>query len=914
MFHRLADATYFGGPLLAGFDKLNDPTGGGSGTGIATPSDTGAKSGGTYDGVYFVAAGETANSFNVNRGMRALAENTDFLDDLMRRDIAVTVRDSVSAGHGGSSTHDLDGSTDNIYVGSSALGAPPLIELFSVTDPNDEAPIFVSGQKVVVTSISPDNRGVGAGFDNTNPVTLTFNQTIPDAQAFQVYYGIRRNLATLPENVFTFMDILRATESGASAAGVAIDDTNLTAVALSDIDTKSGGAGNPISTSQEAFDNIDTRLTGLRGFVATISDGTNSFGGSFENTSLNGIVNSGASTIDGGIFSIRAGVYDLSADWDLAAQIIAASDGATTLRVASGAAANVDIAPGARVEGVNLDSAAAAYVFEVTGSFIADGRHKENTFGTGCILINHADVESVTEIRGYRTIANTAITTGAVAALEITGKGKVVISDCYFEDVPENAVVKTAVLYIHSILDDSQAFILVENCDFVAGSDSAGAEVCYLSGVRSRVIFRNCSFSANDGSADSYAVRLDNCRGVVFENCYMFGHEGQVIRAENSGVVFRDCVMATGTGSALSDPQAVTGYGITLAGDDREPFTIQNCSLDLGLVSFDASGTPTRAVVELGGIGNTRATNGTVLVDGLLIEQSSAGVHNYTTVLLHGYGGDDGRRNIYKNIVYDADSGVPTGTGTLGSFGGAGTGMLIEVVGDLGSPKTVVENLSITNVKDPTVSHARGIAFFKNCEIRTFSLEGSSVAGAGVYQEQLLVFESCDVHNIQWFIDHLIRTDDAQGICDCDGVCRFFGGRIRLHTYTGFFRVFTMEPLNLLQGIFVYGESTTGIAAAWVFSNPNCVISNCTFLSEQTSGNPILDPGDQCTVNGNIVFWKQGAGTIATFAADSAVLGNIFGSTNATAPTVTYPSGSGVGDDTMNVRAGSLTTPGTPAL
>ena len=160
-FHRLVAATYFGAPL--GFDKLNDPVGGGSGTGIATPADAGAKSGGTYDGVYFLAGSDPLTSFNVNRGHRALAENTDFLDDLMRRDIAVTVRDSISSGHGGSATHALDGSTDNVHVGSTTLGVVPLSELFSVTDLAEEAPIFVNGNKVVVTGIAPDNRGVGDG-------------------------------------------------------------------------------------------------------------------------------------------------------------------------------------------------------------------------------------------------------------------------------------------------------------------------------------------------------------------------------------------------------------------------------------------------------------------------------------------------------------------------------------------------------------------------------------------------------------------------------------------------------------------------------------------------------------------------------------------------------------------------------
>ena len=90
-FHRLVTPPYYGG-LPAGYDYINTPTDPSVG-GTGTPAFMdGKKSGGPNDGTYLVAFGEDATSADANRGLKALAENTDVLDNLLRRDLALSAQ------------------------------------------------------------------------------------------------------------------------------------------------------------------------------------------------------------------------------------------------------------------------------------------------------------------------------------------------------------------------------------------------------------------------------------------------------------------------------------------------------------------------------------------------------------------------------------------------------------------------------------------------------------------------------------------------------------------------------------------------------------------------------------------------------------------------------------------------------
>jgi hypothetical protein len=216
MFHRLNVPTYFGG-LPAGFDYLNTPSlSGGSGTPAYMD---GKKVGGPNDGTYAVAFGEEATSNFANRGIKALAENTDLIDDILRKDLAISARTSdVTAGSPVSSVV----ITGQVFVGT--FGIPNTQAnrdlLISVLDSNDNEIMDAAGTKVVASSIVNNNISstnlVGtqtSGFFNTP--TVNFNVPIPAGTVYRVYYGERSNLANLPQDAFTTIKIRGAQEVSA---------------------------------------------------------------------------------------------------------------------------------------------------------------------------------------------------------------------------------------------------------------------------------------------------------------------------------------------------------------------------------------------------------------------------------------------------------------------------------------------------------------------------------------------------------------------------------------------------------------------------------------------------------------------------------------------------------------------------
>lgn len=198
-FHRLTTPSYTGG-LPGGYDYINNAVSG-------TPADAnGVLSGGTNVGSYFVGHGESAASGNVNRPALALAQNTDALDDLFHRDIAVTTKSGDTTVVGVPTTSvTLTG--PGIFLGSSGTPATSvgINTVFEITDANDEDIVDASGNKCVVTSITGGTIGTG-GFSTGN-VVLTISPGIPVGKTFHIYYGVRSNLAALPVDAFTTIKI-----------------------------------------------------------------------------------------------------------------------------------------------------------------------------------------------------------------------------------------------------------------------------------------------------------------------------------------------------------------------------------------------------------------------------------------------------------------------------------------------------------------------------------------------------------------------------------------------------------------------------------------------------------------------------------------------------------------------------------
>lgn len=211
-FHRFVDPTYgLSGGSFPGtvhgvaYDRINVVSGGVGAPGSAFAD--GAKIGGPNAGTYWHAFGEDATSHFFNRGLLALSENTDVLDDLLHRDLAAPARtsDVVSAGQ-----------TSITILGEVWLDTnptTPVSDLFSVLDANNREILNqATGVEVVVSTVSGGT--IGSGFSSPAGVTLTFNIPITSAMApaWRVYYGERSSLATLPSDALVKIKVRSAEE------------------------------------------------------------------------------------------------------------------------------------------------------------------------------------------------------------------------------------------------------------------------------------------------------------------------------------------------------------------------------------------------------------------------------------------------------------------------------------------------------------------------------------------------------------------------------------------------------------------------------------------------------------------------------------------------------------------------------
>lgn len=204
-FHRLTVPSYYGG-LPGGYDYINNAVSG-------TPANANSVlPSGPNSGSYFVGFGDDGTSANANRPHKALSENTDYLDDLLHRDIAVPQRtvDTV-AGGGGVSSIVLTGP---VFIGSPGTPntAAGINTFVSILDENDNEIIGAGNTQCMATAITGGT--VGTNFSAGN-VTLTVSPAIPAGKTYRVYYATRGNLATLPVDALTSIKVRGAQEVSA---------------------------------------------------------------------------------------------------------------------------------------------------------------------------------------------------------------------------------------------------------------------------------------------------------------------------------------------------------------------------------------------------------------------------------------------------------------------------------------------------------------------------------------------------------------------------------------------------------------------------------------------------------------------------------------------------------------------------
>ena len=193
------------GPLLPGYDFINNPVGNGY---VGLPANVNPiKPVGPNQGSYFNAFNEDAISGNQNRALYALSENSDIIDTWMHAALAIPVwADFASSGTSVTSITLTGG--PGIYLGTAGDGgAPYWIDVFHIvanpsgaeedTDILDSSAIWVVVLSVLdgATPVSP-----GAGYSAASTVTLSLSGSgIPAGVPYRVYYGQRMNLATLPQ-------------------------------------------------------------------------------------------------------------------------------------------------------------------------------------------------------------------------------------------------------------------------------------------------------------------------------------------------------------------------------------------------------------------------------------------------------------------------------------------------------------------------------------------------------------------------------------------------------------------------------------------------------------------------------------------------------------------------------------------
>jgi hypothetical protein len=196
-FHRFVDPTYnllggtFPGTIgTEAYDRINVVSGG-TGAGGSANAD-GAKPSGANAGTYWLGFGEDARSVYANRGFRALAENTDTLDDILRTNTPRPSSQNFASPAGVYLT--LTGL--DVFVGDTA--ATPASSLVQVVSQSTGEQIYSSaGVPVIVTAIDAGAAPsiIGSGFATAPRVTFSDTVTVP----VTILYGSRTSFARSTE-------------------------------------------------------------------------------------------------------------------------------------------------------------------------------------------------------------------------------------------------------------------------------------------------------------------------------------------------------------------------------------------------------------------------------------------------------------------------------------------------------------------------------------------------------------------------------------------------------------------------------------------------------------------------------------------------------------------------------------------
>lgn len=680
-FHRLALPSYYipgGGPLLPSYDLLNDPTTTG-GSGIPVVPDPGPKVGGVYDGVYFIADGsdEPANAYNLNRPARAVAESVDLLDDLFNHSVVTPII--------------LLNRTSTSEAVSPAISS--LLSHWSIgikVTNQQGGPLYVAGVRVVVTGTTGTMDGDGFF---TTTYTVSYNVTIPAGVKYSIVGGSR-------------VPFKQGLDTGPlSWQSIAADDS--------------------FAPCRYDYD------------ITTVSDTLASTGGDRDDPDISGLIDG---TSDLTNVALRPGTYTIagSSNWTHGGRFYATQPGTATIKLSNARVTDLTVAP--VTGGLSLQDVSIGTSTILNRRFIVntDLDYQNNSYlGTveaGSLELAGAGPAISHRLHNLRLTTNTTLTTSP-AGLKVTALAALDMDNCSIEQVP-SASTPTAYMLLDTYLGRAH----IRNCR-IGGSASGvdGLRINAVANTVGRIVFENCNIYHN-GTGDAWAVRIINSFGVHFKNCRFFSERGQCVRLENAGATFEECTFESGTDTGLTNAQLVCGEGY-VSGNLTVRASFTRCRAIINAANIRATGAPTKPIIELGGRDAT-ANPGPVSVDKFLIEMlsGSLGVHNYTTVVLHG-NNDNTEANTYDNVTVDMKSNVPAATGTLAQFMGGfnGYGLVVELVGQANNLRTKARNLQLLNVGAPASAINRAVFGGIYADVDGFVLDGSTI-GAGSYSGELVDF------------------------------------------------------------------------------------------------------------------------------------------------------------------------------
>lgn len=450
------------------------------------------------------APGEDALSKNFNRSAFALAENDEYLGDiLVKQELAYNEVGALTTFTGNSIDIDPSGGaagdinyTGSLYLGDSGwlTGQEALDTIFQLLDENYNE-VLVDGVEVKVTSLT--GGAVGGGFVSTL-VTLNLNKTLPSGN-YRVAYGRGTTYEDLPAYALIRADVRGLQESSAESQRKAMY-----------VCAPTGGEGDYVGDTA-----ITDAITDLGDdCMLFVRDGTYSYGASMNITNNN--VTIIGESLDGVIIDMDGGAYDITLSGDYIS-----------------------------IENVKILLAAARYLY-LTGSHPVL-RNVDVTGGsTGSFMTYTSSVSPLFERMVLTDVSLSAATVSGVVARNV--------------DVMLGAS-NTQTFALALTTGGSGVF---EECSFVgtampAGSSSIALKIGDSAAEPSKFTFRDCSISSNYGVARVGIDTAEIFGSVIFEGCrlvntasafydYQFarflGHSPSESGAEfGVGIVLQDCYL-----------------------------------------------------------------------------------------------------------------------------------------------------------------------------------------------------------------------------------------------------------------------------------------------------------------------------------------------------------------------------------